>query len=224
MSKDMGMPTATVVQATVSTSRTPMTSMGTMNAMSGMASTFSVNTRVTLFFTEWTTTTPTTYVLTIFFLFFLGMLNRFLGALKSQLERRWKDQHPIAPHLEASTKSDGALRGHVRKWSRALGSQNLAPRDEEEIEPLSPAPLPMNEMEKHATKQGKQFWIPSVPWSIKSDGIRALLEFIRALIGYILLVTASPSHIDWLTLLQDVGGHDIQRRFPFCGHWKRTFR
>lgn len=167
---------------------TSTASVASMDSMSGMASTFSVNTRVTLFFTEWTTNTPATYVLTIFFLFFLGIFNRFLGALKSQLERRWREKQAKKTDVIADGAVKGAserLRGHKRKWSLALRQPNLTPNDEEEIEPLSPMPPLVNkEIEQHSSR--KRFWTPSAPWNIKHDGTRSLLEFIRALIGYIL--------------------------------------
>jgi hypothetical protein len=188
MNMDMDISTKILAQATGTTSPTSVASMTSIGAMSGMASTFSVNTRVTLFFTEWTTTTPATYVLTIFFLFFLGMLNRFLGAVKSQLEMKWKAAPPHYHYVRATgvdTTQAVVLRGHFRKWSQALGSPNLAADHPEEIEPLSPAPGPTDE-EKRMPNQDKKFWIPSAPWSIKKDGVRAFLEFIRALIGYIL--------------------------------------
>lgn len=63
------------------------------------------------------------------------------------------------------------------------------PERELESEPLSPAPPQAvgDEVEKPvARKPSKKLWVPSAPWSIKEDGIRALLEFIRALIGYVL--------------------------------------
>ncbi|KAF2179500.1 hypothetical protein K469DRAFT_595946 [Zopfia rhizophila CBS 207.26] len=155
-----------------------------MTAMSGMSSTFSINTRVTLFFTEWTTTTPITYVLTIFFLFFLGLLNRFLGALKSQLER-------------AFNKS--------RNTNNTLGLDDA----DSEAEPLSPMPYGQPsasagheegmavEKTKHQPER-KRFWIASAPWHIKHDGLRALLEFVRALIGYILMLAIMTYNVGFL--------------------------
>jgi hypothetical protein len=54
---------------------------------------------------------------------------------------------------------------------------------------LSPAPDI-----QHAEEKGDEpdlgvprtFWVPNASWSVKRDGISATLEFIRALIGYIL--------------------------------------
>lgn len=118
------------------------------------------------------------------------MLNRFLGAVKSQLEMRWKatpaDEDRIRATGTEATHA-GVPRGHFRKWSQALGSPHLAADHAEEIEPLSPAPIPADD-EKRLPNRHKRFWVPSAPWSIKKDGVRAFLEFIRALIGYILSV------------------------------------
>jgi hypothetical protein len=36
--------------------------------------------------------------------------------------------------------------------------------------------------------RSRKFWVANAPWSIKKDGISAGLEFVRALIGYILCV------------------------------------
>lgn len=191
---DMSSPTSSGMQA----HSTPMPSMSTMDSMSGMSSTFSSSTRVTLWFTDWTTTTTATYVLTIFFLFFLGMFNRFLGALKIQLERKWKAQ--LESNNDTNTVNvgrnvgGGGLTGHVRRWSRALGPQftrlDHHDRDlEQESEPLSPVPQRVRaggEDEKQQANKPARPWVAHAPWSIKRDGISAGLEFIRALIGYIL--------------------------------------
>ncbi|KAF2473684.1 uncharacterized protein BDR25DRAFT_323444 [Lindgomyces ingoldianus] len=194
-----------------------------MSGIGSMSSTFSTNTRVTLFFTEWTTTTPATYILTVFFLFFLGLLNRFLGALKTQLERRWKEQQSTHLHQEGLTLTEedagGVKRrledihGHVRKWSQALRPLNLRLEDkDEESEPLSPTPLgriPKGDscatedtvVQTNLSLPGggrKGLWIPSAAWSFKRDGVRALLEFIRALIGYILMLAVMTYNVGFL--------------------------
>jgi hypothetical protein len=128
-----------------------------------MSSTFSGSTRVTLWFTEWTTTTTTTYVLTLFFLFSLGIVNRFLGALKTQLEVKWNVQH------EAII---------------ALQPQPLRPDDPDEEE------TPLGGIEEKGIKRTADtpriIWIPNAPWNFKRDGISAVLEFMRAFIGYVL--------------------------------------
>ncbi|KAH7116261.1 Ctr copper transporter [Dendryphion nanum] len=183
-----------------------------MSDMPGMATTFSVNTRVTLWFTEWTTTTRGTYFLTILFLFSLGIFNRFLGAFKSQLERKWKEQGLPPQSLRKKETGEeqsttGTIRGHVRQWSRAMRPQPVRlddPERELESEPLSPAPpnirVENEEAEKPITNtpSKKKLWISSAPWSIKEDGIRATLEFIRALIGYILMLAVMTYNVGFL--------------------------
>jgi len=59
--------------------------------------------------------------------------------------------------------------------------------EEQEFEPLSPAPVDLAPLANEKSDRGPQgFWRPSAPWSVSRDGIRAVLEFVRALIGYIL--------------------------------------
>ncbi|KAH7399145.1 Ctr copper transporter [Phaeosphaeria sp. MPI-PUGE-AT-0046c] len=184
-----------------------MDPMHSMNAMAGMSSTFSSSTRVTLWFTTWTTTTPATYFLTIVFLFLLGILNRFLGALKSQLEKKWQAQRSAnsdAPHIGSVEKSyDGGARGHTRQWSRALRQQRvrLEEVDGQENEPLSPAMQPQHAEEGASTGSPPKtptFWVANAPWSIKKDGTSASLEFVRALIGYVLMLAVMTYNIGFL--------------------------
>jgi hypothetical protein len=105
------------------------------------------------------------------------MLNRFLGALKSQLEKKWHDQTKIHKEsMYAATvekPSNSGVRGHTRQCSRALRPQPVRLQEAEdcESEPLSPAIQPEQVEEGTAAKK---------------DGISATLEFVRALIGYIL--------------------------------------
>jgi hypothetical protein len=137
-------------------------------------------------------------VLTIFFLFFLGIFNRFLSAFKSQLEIKWKTQHEAKSALLSipnAEKLDRGVRGHARQWSRTLRQQPLELDDKErqEIEPLSPAEPQLLAAEETGISRDsdtsrKSFWIAQAPWSIKKDGTSAALEFVRALIGYILYV------------------------------------
>lgn len=195
MHMDMSSPSS--VGAPSASSTPPMSSMSPMDSMSGMSSTFSSSTRVTLWFTNWTTTTTTTYVLTVIFLFSLGLLNRFLGALKSQLERKWSAQHPNLRNEHTEKSSEHTARGHVRQWSRALRPQpvRLEEPEGQETEPLSPAPQP-HQAEKGGASgllaRSRNFWVANAPWSIKRDGISAALESVRALVGYILYV--HPQH------------------------------
>lgn len=167
-----------------------------MASMPGMSTTFSSNTHVTLWFAGWTTNTTTTYVLTIIFLFSLGLFNRFLGAVKSQLERMWSAQRDFDTEVKYATKSeapnDHSFRGHVRQWSRALRTPRMRLEDSgiQETEPLSPLPSTQRTQEKdverrHVSKH-RGFWVANAPWSPQRDTVRAVLEFTRAFIGYVL--------------------------------------
>lgn len=103
------------------------------------------------------------------------MFNRFLAALKTQLERRWEE---------------GAAEQYLRHRERGSASAN------EELEPLSPMPGAVRHVigDEKGGKEGrlKGFWRPNAAWSAKRDGIRALFEFTRAVIGYILYVLPRP--------------------------------
>ncbi|KAJ5501164.1 Retrieval of early ER protein Rer1 [Penicillium expansum] len=68
----------------------------TMDMDMNMPSVFSASTEITILFTGWTTSTTTQYVFTLSFLFLLAIFNRFLGALKFQLEKSWS-QHNSSP-------------------------------------------------------------------------------------------------------------------------------
>lgn len=199
MEMNMGVstPASTSAHTHHMSAASPQSSIPAMG-MSGMASTFSSSTHVTLWFTEWTTTTTATYVLTIFFFFFLGIFNRFLSALKSQLEMKWKGQHETkstSPSIPNTEKLGHNVRGHARKWSRAVRQQpfDMDDKERQEIEPLSPAEPRLIEAEeiglpRHRHVSPKSFWIAQAPWSIRKDGISAALKFVRALIGYVLYV------------------------------------
>lgn len=204
MNMDMGMSSSPMGDMPTPSSG-PLTAAPTMDGMSGMSgmsSTFSSSTRVTLWVSDWTTTSTATYVLTIFFLFALGMLNRFLGAFKSQLEMKWKAQRESAQVIRNQEKSIGeTVRGHARQWSRALRGQQppvrLDDQDGQETEPLSPTTQSAAEMAKTSTP-ARQFWIAEAPWNLKKDSISACLEFIRALIGYVLMLAVMTYNIGFL--------------------------
>lgn len=125
------------------------------------------------------------------------MLNRFLGAFRSQLEQTWQVQSNFGSkevHAGNTEKASlGQLRGHVRQWSRGIrpAMVRLEEPDGQETEPLSPAAYSKQPEEGSGVKnnfRSRKFWVANAPWSIKKDGISAGLEFVRALIGYVLLV------------------------------------
>jgi hypothetical protein len=216
-----------------------MPSSSSMPSMSGMASTFSSSTRVTLWFTTWTTTTPVSYFLTTVFLFTLSILDRFLGAFESQLERKWQDQQNLSKHtffsasVEKPPKSDARsqARTHTRQWSRASRPQpvRLEEPGGQETEPLSPVAQPQHVEEgvgANPVPISHRFWVANASWSIKKDGISAGLEFMRALVGYILYALWSRINgiTTKLTPRQDACGHDLQHWIPLCSYWQRITR
>lgn len=179
----------------------PITSSDTMAGMS-MSTIFSTQTRITLFFTGWTTASTAAYVATIFFLFLLAFFNRFLGALKFQVERaRWEK------NVDRNTLSLPPSRSHTRVFVKAKLSPRptyLARDGESEWDPLAPhihreatdGPN-CGSSEDYLKEQDRVSkssplllifgsWKPSGPWQIKMDGLRAMMEFTRAFIGYIL--------------------------------------
>jgi hypothetical protein len=136
--------------------------------MTGMSSSFSTDTRVTLWFPEWTTTTPAAYAFTLIFLFSLGIFNRFLAALRAQLDRRWKTEVNSAAQQSATA---------------AYGDEDDARRL------LTPALSGQEDEQNEKYKEtNRSFWVPVAPFSVKRDGVRALLEFTRVLIAYVLYV------------------------------------
>lgn len=201
MNMDMNSPSSPMGGMPASASGS-LAAESSMDSMSGMSSTFSSSTRVTLWVSEWTTTSTATYVLTIFFLFALGMLNRFLGALKSQLEMKWKTQLELAKAIETQEKiTPKTVPDHARQWSLALRRQQppvrLEDQDGQETQPLTPTTQSSAEMAKSSAVT-RQFWVASAPWSAKKDGIRACLEFTRALIGYVLMLAVMTYNIGFL--------------------------
>jgi hypothetical protein len=166
--------------------------------MSGMPSTFTVNTRVTLWFTGWTTTTTAAYVSSLFFIFILGLFSRLLGALKSQLGRRWREKQDIVRassdvfNVEKVDRHDFHHRS--RKWYHAFSTRPSRPEGEQqqhEIEPLSPTTQgaqAMGEDVEGSRQQRRRPWTACAPWNVKKNGINAILEVVQSLIGYLLYV------------------------------------
>ncbi|CAP99417.1 Pc22g21290 [Penicillium rubens Wisconsin 54-1255] len=167
----------------------------TMNKDMNMPAVFSASTEITILFTGWTTSTTTQYIFTLTFLFILAIFNRFLGALKFQLERSWS-QNTSPPILLLAPVNP---RQNIRKaklsplpdYMRVHGDE-----DEEETLPVSNN----NETRSTTTRSLKRdgprkrmsltcmlpSWKASGTWSLRKDGTRALLECVRALIGYFL--------------------------------------
>jgi len=163
-----------------------------------MPSTFTANTRVTLWFTGWTTTTTAAYVSSLFLVFFLGLFSRLLAALKSQLGRRWTKKQDIGRASSDVFKVDKVdsqdFNHRSQKWYHAFSTRRSRLEREQqqhEIEPLSPTtqgPQSMGDDIEGSRQQRRRPWIACAPWSLKKDGINAILEVIQSLVGYLLYV------------------------------------
>jgi hypothetical protein len=170
------------------------------NMNMNMASTFSASTKVTVLFTGWTTSTPTQYILTLLLLFLLAILNRFLGALKFQLDQSWTQHNPVPPALKLT-----AIRSrrdiHKAKLSPLPNYMRIHGGENEDIEETLPVAYDdddgMGRSTAHLLERGTPqrkwscgfrlpSWRASGKWSLQKDGVRGLLEFARALIGYLL--------------------------------------
>ncbi|CAI7567228.1 unnamed protein product [Penicillium glandicola] len=171
-----------------------------------MPSVFSTSTQITILFTGWTTSTTTQYILTLTFLFLLAIFNRFLDALKFQLEKSWS-QHTTAPPalLLAPVRSQCIRKvklSPLPDYIRLHGDEN----PEEEILPVS-----NNDNETRSRLMGHfksdglrnrtllKCLLPSSKaggtWSLRKDGTRALLECVRALIGYFLMLSVMTFNV-----------------------------
>lgn len=163
-----------------------------------MPSVFSASTETTILFTGWTTSTTTQYVFTLSFLFLLAIFNRFLGALKFQLEKSWS-QHNSSP--SALLLAPVNPRQSIRKAKLSPLPDYMHVHGDEDPEEVT-LPVSNNDNETRSTslrylkgdgvrnrsslKRLLPSWKASGTWSLRKDGTRALLECVRALIGYFL--------------------------------------
>lgn len=175
--------------------------------MPAMSSVFSTETKVTIFFTEWTTNSPASYAATVISFFLIAIFNRFLGALKVQLDRYWSNEESQGRSLQSPAEE---IPNRKRwSWKKVIHS-NLADldKDDDEKEPLSPTlngggghighgdvgfNTEVISREDSSTRsiprprrRTPRFWKASGPWRWQEDGPRALLESARAMIGYLL--------------------------------------
>ncbi|KAB8208481.1 hypothetical protein BDV34DRAFT_190352 [Aspergillus parasiticus] len=169
-----------------------------------MPAIFTTETKVTLFFSIWTTNSMTTYLLTLGFLFLLAWLNRFLGALKFQLENKINSPDtsglpvPILGQPPAAHRYRKIPKDRVSPLPRYIQVNTNDPFERPSPSPPSPPPLHDDERSElvagsaRSSRVPRWFkilfgkWTPSGPWSWQRDGGRSLLEGIRALLGYVL--------------------------------------
>ena len=168
------------------------TDVGVEHGMGGMVSTFSVNTKVTLLFADWVTETPVQYAFTLIFLFMLGLFNRFLAAIRSQLERRWNENLNAELNWASYDKETHKINGDLTR-----SHENSI----EELEPLSPLPIGITTevKEKRSSHVRWKLWVAYSAWNGKRDTVRAFFEFTRAIIGYILYVSCRNTFGESLT-------------------------
>lgn len=118
-------------------------------------------------FTDWAIQSSAHYVSTTVLLFALGLLARFLGAFKAQLERRWS----------SSTNAPN-------RYTRRKEHVHFPSDESEEFHPLKPETPTALEEPRGPTERG--FWIADGKWNGGREGIRAGVEFARAVIAYFL--------------------------------------
>ncbi|KAE8319999.1 Ctr copper transporter [Aspergillus transmontanensis] len=178
-----------------------------------MPAIFTTGTKVTLFFSIWTTNSMTTYLLTLGFLFLLAWLNRFLGALKFQLENKINSPDasglpvPILGQPPAAQRYRKTPKDRVSPLPRYIQVNTNDPFERPSPSPPSPPPLHDDERSElvagsaRSSRVPRWFkilfgkWTPSGPWTWQRDGGRSLLEGIRALLGYVLMLAVMTFNI-----------------------------
>ncbi|KAH8429124.1 putative copper transporter crmD [Aspergillus melleus] len=177
-----------------------------MSMSMSMPTVFTTSTQVTILFTGWTTTSIPSYVLTLLFLFLLAILNRFLTAWKSQLERSWKNDN-----RQPSPTHTVTLSAVPRRAGSRIAKERLSPLprymriDEEERLDHFPQEHENTEESDDATASSlsrlrKAFptqkrWQASRAWSIRQDGPFSVLEFVKAGIGYFLMLAVMTFNV-----------------------------
>ncbi|KAL5693156.1 hypothetical protein V6000_003501 [Aspergillus fumigatus] len=182
-----------------------------------MSMVFDTSTEITLFFQGWTTTTAASYSLTLLFLFALAVFNRFLGVLKFQLDvKHTQPTEGRVPKLQQPR----ARRRHAIPKAR-LSPQprymQVAETDTEDEAPFSSAQFLESDAEhtRHEfpsdliqEPQGplgtRRWWNVYRRWSWRRDGTGSLLEGLRALVGYALMLAVMTFNVGVLCAV--VGG------------------
>ncbi|KAF4151347.1 hypothetical protein CNMCM6936_003965 [Aspergillus lentulus] len=174
-----------------------------------MSMVFDTSTEITLFFRGWTTTTAASYTLTLIFLFALAVFNRFLGVLKFQLDVKYAEPtERRAPKLQLAT---------ARRRRHAIPKDRMSPLpryikvaetdpDQEASFPSAPFlesdpertrdefPSNLNQ-EPQSPRVKRRWWRVYRRWSWRRDGTSSLLEGLRALVGYALMLAVMTFNV-----------------------------
>ncbi|OAF98844.1 uncharacterized protein CC84DRAFT_1181990 [Paraphaeosphaeria sporulosa] len=201
-------------------------------SMGGMIGTFSTSTRVTLFFSDWTTDTPAKYFGTLIFLFVVTLLNRFLGAWRSQLGHKWANDAADARRKVEQRRAykHAFSRAKVERQSSETCFDEEGAESSTEKAPLSPYPLGVDVEAGEKKRDGTPMymavfggrWRAGNPWRVNIDVPRALLEGIRALIGYLLMLAVMTFNLGFLlvVILGIVAGELILGRYISGTGWE----
>ncbi|CAG8390098.1 unnamed protein product [Penicillium salamii] len=141
---------------------------------------FSTDTKITIFFPGWTTSSTTQYILTLVFLFILAILNRFLGAFRFQLEQAWSHRESHLRKVEVAAPGNRptkSKRNALPVYTQVSESDDSVSTGRED------------------SRRGFYAWKSSGPWGLRKDGTRALLEFGRAFIGYVLMLAVMSFNV-----------------------------
>lgn len=156
-----------------------------------MPAIFTNSTTVTLFFSAWTTTSVPAYIFTLVFLFALAFLNRFLAALRFQLEHHQSTASiSILPPPQSCRRTIPEAR--LSPLPRYTAIDDTEQEEHSQIPDERNGLVPDNKSQTRSWHRIRNYlftllpqWTPNSPWSWR-DGSLALLEGVRAFIGYLL--------------------------------------
>ncbi|THC93615.1 hypothetical protein EYZ11_006899 [Aspergillus tanneri] len=159
-----------------------------------MPSVFTASTKVTILFLGWTTSSTLSYLFTLIFLFLLAITNRFLAALKSQLERSWNrpSQSAVptlqpAPRRARPAKDRQSPLPKYMEMSPGEGIEdNTCPRDTDLKEEDNPTSGLLGRAKIGSLRRKIGPWHANRSWRLYQDGISSVLELCKAVIGYFL--------------------------------------
>ncbi|GIK01779.1 hypothetical protein Aspvir_005820 [Aspergillus viridinutans] len=167
-----------------------------------MSTVFDTSTEITLFFCSWTTTTTSSYTITLIFLFAMAVFNRFLGVLKFQLDM--KHTEPVEREVPKLQLAPSRRRRHAipkDRMSPLPQYMKVAGTDPDHEASFPSAPF----LEAHPERTcdglaASLIQEPQSPlaerrwgnvyrrWSWRRDGTSSVLEGLRALVGYALML------------------------------------